>query len=129
MSASMSAPRRSARLAAKAAAKAAPAVVPETLSDADKVMAMLKRHDAAVDRLARVKINTEMFVLLKTATLWKQNAYFRSVVEKKIIDYIEHEMPSCLRIAFQTHDHALEWAIYGLEDAIENLVFMMKNEH
>ena len=128
---SMSAPRRSARLAAKAALQAAtapvvaPVVAPVNLSDVQKINEMMTRCNTVVGQLAKIKTNTEMFVLLQKVRLWERNDLFRQAVEKKISEYLENEIPSTLRSAFQMNDRPLEWAIYDLQDAVENLKEMM----
>lgn len=145
---SMSAPRRSARIAAKAA-KVAPvapiapqSVAPQsvaphpiaevvapsptdTLADVQQIREALIRCDKADGQLARIKASTEMFDLLRTACLWEHSAEFRCAVENKITEYLEKEIPTCLHGALEMYDRPLEWAMYDLQDAVENLKEMM----
>jgi len=114
-------PRRSARLAAKAV----PVVTPVSLADVQKINEMMTRCNTVIGQLARIKANTEMFVLLQTVRLWERNDLFRHSVELKLTEYLEKEIPTCLEDAFQMNDRSLEWAIYDLQDAIENLKEMM----
>ena len=125
---SMSVPRRSARLAAKAAlqaTKTAPVVAPVNMADVQKINEMMIRCNTVIGQLPKIKANTDMFVLLKTVRLWESNELFRHSVQLKITEYLEKEIPTCLEDAFQTNNRELEWAMYELQDAVENLKEMM----
>ena len=129
-------PRRSARIAAKVA-KATPVVVPVAtkaaavvpavpdMSDVQKINAMMIHCNTVIGQVEKIKANTEMFDMLREVRLWEHNDLFRRSVEQKLAEYLEKEIPTCLNNAIEMYDRPLEWAIYDLKDAVENLKEMM----